>query len=60
MTARRVLEGAYVATVDAAGTEHRAGHVVVDGDLIVAVGDGPASESFFYIKRHIPGKAGTF
>jgi cytosine/adenosine deaminase-related metal-dependent hydrolase len=42
VTARRVLEGAYVATVDAAGTEHRAGHVVVDGDLIVAVGDGPA------------------
>ena len=39
---RTVIENAYVATVDAAGTEHDRGHVVVDGDTIVAVGSGPA------------------
>ena len=37
-----VLDGAHVATVDAAGTEYRSGHVVLDGARIVAVGDGPA------------------
>ncbi len=37
-----VLAGAYVATVDAAGTEYRSGHVVFDGARITAVGDGPA------------------
>ncbi|WP_426511350.1 8-oxoguanine deaminase [Dactylosporangium sp. McL0621] len=36
-----VIEGCAVATVDAAGTEHADGHVVVDGDRIVAVGAGP-------------------
>ncbi|HEX8079261.1 MAG TPA: 8-oxoguanine deaminase [Jatrophihabitans sp.] len=37
-----VLEGGHVATVDAAGTEHPSGHVVLDGATIVAVGPGPA------------------
>ena len=37
-----VLQGCAVATVDPAGTEHADGHVVVDGDRIVAVGPGPA------------------
>ncbi|MEO6503994.1 MAG: 8-oxoguanine deaminase [Jatrophihabitantaceae bacterium] len=37
-----VLEGGHVATVDAAGTEHPSGHVVIDGASIVAVGAGPA------------------
>jgi cytosine/adenosine deaminase-related metal-dependent hydrolase len=37
-----VIEGGAVATVDFAGTEYRSGHVVVDGDRIVAVGLGPA------------------
>jgi cytosine/adenosine deaminase-related metal-dependent hydrolase len=37
-----VIERGAVATVDAAGTEHRIGHVVVDEDRIVAVGPGPA------------------
>ncbi|ROQ38548.1 cytosine/adenosine deaminase-related metal-dependent hydrolase [Frondihabitans sp. PhB188] len=44
MTRRLVFEGAYVATVDAAGSEFAAGHVVVDDSRIVAVGDGPAPE----------------
>jgi cytosine/adenosine deaminase-related metal-dependent hydrolase len=41
---RVVIEGCAVATVDAAGTEHESGHVVVEGNRIVAVGGGPASE----------------
>ncbi|GAA4257485.1 8-oxoguanine deaminase [Dactylosporangium darangshiense] len=36
-----VIEGCAIATVDAAGTEHADGHVVVSGDRIVAVGAGP-------------------
>ncbi|TDN90961.1 8-oxoguanine deaminase [Microbacterium sp. BK668] len=39
---RTIVEGGYVATVDAAGTEHREGHVVIDEGLIAAVGAGPA------------------
>lgn len=38
-----VLEGAYIATVDGSRTEHRSGHVVVDGNRIVAVDAGPAT-----------------
>jgi cytosine/adenosine deaminase-related metal-dependent hydrolase len=37
---RLVIEGCAVATVDAAGTEHAAGHLVVEGDRILAVGPG--------------------
>lgn len=40
--ARTVFENAYVATVDAAGTEHAVGHVVVEDGVIAAVGAGPA------------------
>jgi cytosine/adenosine deaminase-related metal-dependent hydrolase len=40
-----VIEGCAVATVDAAGTEHADGHVVIDGDRIVAVGEGPAPDT---------------
>ena len=36
-----VIEGCYVATVDAAGSEYPAGHLVAEGDRIVAVGPGP-------------------
>jgi cytosine/adenosine deaminase-related metal-dependent hydrolase len=39
-----VIDRCSVATVDAAGTEHRDGHLVVDGDRIVAVGEGPAPD----------------
>ncbi len=41
-TAPTVVEGCTVVTMDAARTEHRVGHVVVDGSRITAVGSGPA------------------
>lgn len=37
-----VISGCAVATVDALGTEHATGHVVVEGTRIVAVGPGAA------------------
>jgi cytosine/adenosine deaminase-related metal-dependent hydrolase len=37
-----VLNGCAVLTVDAARTEHAAGHVITDGQRITAVGPGPA------------------
>jgi cytosine/adenosine deaminase-related metal-dependent hydrolase len=37
-----VIDGAAIAAVDAAGTEHETGHVVVDGEWIASVGAGPA------------------
>jgi cytosine/adenosine deaminase-related metal-dependent hydrolase len=37
-----VVQGCAVATVDAAGTEHAEGHLVLDGTRITAVGPGPA------------------
>ncbi|MBA3408940.1 MAG: 8-oxoguanine deaminase [Solirubrobacterales bacterium] len=42
MTPRTIIEGCAIATVDAAGTEHRDGHLVIEGDRIVAVGEGAA------------------
>ncbi|MGN6867205.1 MAG: 8-oxoguanine deaminase [Solirubrobacteraceae bacterium] len=42
---RTVIEGCAIATVDAAGTEYRDGYLVIEGDRIVAVGEGPAPES---------------
>jgi cytosine/adenosine deaminase-related metal-dependent hydrolase len=39
---RTVLENAAVSTVDADGTEYRRGHVVIEDERIVSVGDGPA------------------
>ena len=39
---RTVIEGCAVATVDAAGTEHASGHLVIEGNRILAVGSGPA------------------
>lgn len=39
---RLVVQNAYVATVDAASTEHPAGHLVAVDGLIEAVGAGPA------------------
>jgi cytosine/adenosine deaminase-related metal-dependent hydrolase len=39
---RTVLDNAAVSTVDADGTEYRRGHVVIEDEQIVSVGDGPA------------------
>jgi cytosine/adenosine deaminase-related metal-dependent hydrolase len=41
---RTVIEGCAIATVDAAGTEYRDGHLVIEGERIVAVGEGPAPD----------------
>jgi cytosine/adenosine deaminase-related metal-dependent hydrolase len=41
-TAPTVVEGCTVVTMDAARTEHRVGHVVVDGSRITTVGSGLA------------------
>lgn len=41
-SSRLVVEGCAVATVDAAGTEHRSGHLVVEDGRLVAVGPGGA------------------
>ena len=43
MTIRTVIEGCAIATVDAAGTEYRDGHIVIEDDRIVAVGEGCAA-----------------
>ena len=39
-----IIDGCAIATVDAAGSEHRNGHLVIEADRIVAVGEGPAPE----------------
>ena len=39
---RTVIEGCSIATVDAAGTEYRDGHIVIEGDRIAAIGEGSA------------------
>ncbi|CAN5776863.1 hypothetical protein BH18ACT15_BH18ACT15_15520 [soil metagenome] len=39
---RLVIEGCAIATVDTTGTEWDDGHLVVEGDRIVALGPGPA------------------
>jgi cytosine/adenosine deaminase-related metal-dependent hydrolase len=41
-----VISGCAIATVDPQGTEHRTGHLVVEGSRIIAVGDGPADPSW--------------
>jgi cytosine/adenosine deaminase-related metal-dependent hydrolase len=40
-----VIEGCAIATVDAAGTEHRDGHLVIADGRILAVGEGGASDA---------------
>ena len=41
---RTIIENAHVVTVDAAGTEHAGGHVVIEDGLIVTVGSGRADD----------------
>lgn len=43
---RTIIEGAHVATVDAADTEHPVGYVVLDGATIAAVGPGTAPDEW--------------
>jgi cytosine/adenosine deaminase-related metal-dependent hydrolase len=52
---RLVIEGCAVATVDAAGTEYDSGHVVVDGDRIVACGPGAAPHELTAGARRVSG-----
>ncbi|MEU1971836.1 8-oxoguanine deaminase [Microbacterium sp. NPDC019599] len=40
---RTIIEGGFVASVDPVGTEHRAGHVVIDDGVITTVGAGPTA-----------------
>ncbi|MBV9337315.1 MAG: 8-oxoguanine deaminase [Solirubrobacterales bacterium] len=44
MTRRTVIEGCAIATVDPDGTEYRDGHLMIEADRIVAIGEGPAPE----------------
>lgn len=37
---RTIIENAYLATIDAAATEHASGHLVIEGERILAVGPG--------------------
>ncbi len=53
--ARLVIEGCAVATVNAAGTEHASGHVVIEGNRIAAVGEGAAPEEYVRDARRIDG-----
>jgi cytosine/adenosine deaminase-related metal-dependent hydrolase len=46
-----VIDGASVATCDAAGTEHPRGYVVVDGSRIAAVGAGAAPAEYAQAER---------
>src|SRR5262249_55464981 len=41
---RLVLDGCAIACVDAAGTEHQSGHLVMEDERIAAVGSGAAPE----------------
>jgi len=45
VTTRTVIEGCAIATVDADATEYRDGHIVIEGDRIVAIGEGPAPDT---------------
>jgi cytosine/adenosine deaminase-related metal-dependent hydrolase len=45
-----VIEGCAIATMDAGGTEHVTGHIVVEGNVITAVGEGSARR-FDYTRR---------
>lgn len=61
MGERIVVEGCAVATMDAAGTEHADGHVVLEGSRIVAVGAGAAPDELRRDARvvHRPGFLAT-
>jgi cytosine/adenosine deaminase-related metal-dependent hydrolase len=52
---RLVVEGCAIATMDAAGTEHGDGHLVIEGDRLLAVGPGPAPADLARDARRIAG-----
>ena len=45
MSERIVIEGCAIACVDAARTEYRTGHIIIEGRRITAVGEGAAPDS---------------
>jgi cytosine/adenosine deaminase-related metal-dependent hydrolase len=49
-----VIDGCAIAVVDAEGTEYERGHIVIDGDRIVSVADGPAPRDSA-IARYVDG-----
>src|SRR4051795_9004456 len=53
---RTVIEGCAIATMDAAGTEHADGHLLIEGDRLLAVGTGPAPEELARDARRIDGR----
>jgi cytosine/adenosine deaminase-related metal-dependent hydrolase len=52
---RTIIEGAAIATVDAAGTEYADGHLVVTAGLIESVGPGPAPD-YLPADRRVDGR----
>jgi len=46
-----VIDGCHIATVDSKRSEYTSGHVVVEGNRIVAVGDGPGPRDFTAARR---------
>jgi cytosine/adenosine deaminase-related metal-dependent hydrolase len=46
-----VIDGCYVATVNAAGSEYPGGYLVLDGDRIAAVGAGPVPPHYAAAER---------
>ncbi|MFJ5229740.1 8-oxoguanine deaminase [Kitasatospora sp. NPDC088391] len=53
---RTVIENAAIATVDARDTEYARGHVVLLGNTIESVGDGPAPAGLDGVARRIDGE----
>src|SRR3954467_9762368 len=56
MSTRTVIEGCAIATMDAGGAEHADGHLVIDGDRLLAVGAGAAPEELARDARRIDGR----
>jgi 8-oxoguanine deaminase len=48
---RTVIEGCAVATIDAPGTEHADGHIVIEDGRILAVGAGPSPDQGSDVER---------
>jgi cytosine/adenosine deaminase-related metal-dependent hydrolase len=56
MSGRVVIDGCAIATMGAAGDEYADGHLVIDGDRLLAVGAGPAPEDLARDARRIDGR----